>query len=79
MRSIMSLRFLMEVGTALTAWLGASSVYALEPLDQRAGMSRTHACQHACLATRSARGAKAGDEGEAEAEGEQPESAALLG
>lgn len=75
MRSNMSLRFLMEIGTALTAWLGASSVYALEPLDQQAGMARTPACQHACLATRSARTVK----DEEEADGDEPEGAALVG
>jgi hypothetical protein len=53
-------RFLMNLGTALSTWLGASSVYALEPLDQRSGAAaRTTGCLDACLYAQRTRGSRA--------------------
>jgi hypothetical protein len=76
-------RFLMNLGTALSTWLGASSVYALEPLDQRSSTaSRTSGCLDTCLyaqRTRASRATSKGssDEGEEEDELDHEDEPAL--
>jgi hypothetical protein len=64
-------RFLMNLGTALSTWLGASSVYALEPLDQRSSTAaRTAGCLDACLYAQRTRGSRAMNKGSAEEDDE---------
>jgi hypothetical protein len=44
MRSMLSTRVLAQAATALTSWLGASHVYALEPLDRAPQGSLASSC-----------------------------------